>query len=674
MHNQDKHEGTPLASQSSQSGGALKRKIISQQTADKTEENASKKFNQQESGEDSSVLEHSELPSQLASPSAEPLPRPKAVNRKRVSMTPFSQVIQSQESQPSKINETASVDNESFPSNLASPDMIVSQRPAKKSRISTSAFSKTIESQRAVGKSVSKASNAADDSSLDSTDIPLSLESPVIKTRPGPKSSKKRMSSLGLQEALTSQHQSSNVNKSAVSTPEPISTNTTIVPDALDSPVNLTTEVRPLNKQRKRMSTTAFRQIIEQRTVGNLPSKSPLKKVSVTETVSTSSHYNTTKEPGTPSKRASTFIVEKFVVDEPEKRKSGRTRSSRSFTSTQEYAGQDAVEEQRSADIEEMESPQERSLLKQPPVGTQSTNEPPTNVVEETIMKTQTSQAKRTVSPENIEQYLSFSDDEITNQSNAKDLIVEFTAQEIQQHSRKEGRKSEAENPIPEVVIDKPAEIADEDQVIAESPEGLEFTKNQSIVFKRNSARRVDKSTIADTTVNTVALPDIDSPEDFAPTASSTQLVKKKPLPAGDTTVIEELLNENQRGIANRNLSTTSAKSSQSGREDNLSISDIPSKLNSPEEIKRDRLRAGPASTKKRVSTSDFFAVLNQNVLPPPRLETPGKSFGAPQVSLPQPETVSEAPQETKSLQVEPVQPERTPSAASSATERLNAG
>lgn len=623
MYLQDAHDGTPLASQSSQPGVALKRKILD----NGPEDNPAKKPSQQESGlldEDNSILGLSELPSQLGSPSIEPLARPKVASRRKVSTSTFSQVIQSQESQTKKIDETKSLDDESFPSALGSPDAVISQRPGKKSRISISTFSKTIEARKVMEKSVTKSSTATEDLSHESTDIPISLESPVINYRPGPKSSKKRVSSTSFQDTL--QDKRSNASNSAQpSSAEHVSVNTT-VPDTLDSPTNMPTDRRLLNKQRKKISLTAFSQVIEKRT-DSVP-------VKPTRTSESGSSYSSTPKNQT----------------------------------SDQY-----ISEDDSPEIKEIESPQEIYSSREPSVHVtefQSQQAPTTTkVVEETVVGNRSSPND----VEDFEHYLSLSDDDINNQPNSKNKIAEFTALQVQQPSAQE-RRSPTGNTDPKGSRStrSNSKIAVMEEVFGASDDDeLKFTADTSIAFKRTYSHPKDKTATMETLENLVGIPDIGSPEDFAPTASSTQLVKRKPPAPVDQTVMEELLSENQRSIPKKKLSQTPAKTDRPEKDDGMSTSDIPSKLNSPEEVKRDRHRPGPASSKKRVSMTQFMAALDQRSVVPPQFETPQKPSSAPQTTpVLVSEVVLQPPIEsvTESLQVSKVLPRRSLRASTSSS------
>ena len=179
------------------------------------QENASKRHLSEESymiAEDS-ISGISEVPSQLASPSSITLIPPMQIVKvnKRISMTAFTQAIQSQPSQSSKHNSkmTSFIDDSSIPSALASPDEALSQRPRKgMSRVSMSAFAETLGRKRQV--KVSQASStAADSSELESSGIPSNLESPdyVTSQRPGVDKIRRRVSSSGFKKILEKSQQ-----------------------------------------------------------------------------------------------------------------------------------------------------------------------------------------------------------------------------------------------------------------------------------------------------------------------------------------------------------------------------------------------------------------------------------------------------------------------------------
>lgn len=204
MSSNESKSGTPLAgsSQSSQLGAVgLKRKLDEHESLDK---NLSKKINLEESHqfEEDSIPSLSELPSQLPSPSVVVPARPGMKSKRRMSMTAFTQAILSQESQPSQKKENSDFFDESsgIPSALGSPDQTISQRPKKtKTRMSVSAFTETLKDKKS--KNISMPAEISDS---ESSEIPSTLDSPEVVTsqRPLTGKEKRRVSSTGFKKIL----------------------------------------------------------------------------------------------------------------------------------------------------------------------------------------------------------------------------------------------------------------------------------------------------------------------------------------------------------------------------------------------------------------------------------------------------------------------------------------
>ena len=181
----------------------MKRKLTQKEDA----ENTSKKSHlevtdpyQEESG-------LSEVPSQLGSPSMNVPTRPIKKKDKRMSMTAFTQAL-SQEPQESLQEAHSGLIDESsgIPSALESPEQVLSQRPGKsKNRTSMSAFKETLRKGKPFGKiDIGESSTSGGSSRLDNSDIPSNLQSPdfITSQRPLTVKDRKRISSTGYQQIL----------------------------------------------------------------------------------------------------------------------------------------------------------------------------------------------------------------------------------------------------------------------------------------------------------------------------------------------------------------------------------------------------------------------------------------------------------------------------------------
>lgn len=165
------HEGTPAAaSQGSHRSGYLKRKLVGH---DQSVGNVSKR-SMVEIPEQllESILNDTELPSDVGSPSVI-IPRHNLANRRRVSTTAFSQVIQSQESEP--VQEEANNDSDStIPSEMATPEIARPIRHVAQSRkrVSTSVFKQTLDNQAQREEAQNRASDQDESDSNLPSDVP----------------------------------------------------------------------------------------------------------------------------------------------------------------------------------------------------------------------------------------------------------------------------------------------------------------------------------------------------------------------------------------------------------------------------------------------------------------------------------------------------------------------
>ena len=550
-------DATPLAG-SSQNSQRNKRKLADPEDA---HQNASKRNYVDESNilqRSDSIFDQSEFPSQLASPSVVIPPRPNKKNKKRISTTQFMEVIQSQTSQIKEVESTNDLGESSIPSILGSPDEVLLQRPERqKKRISMSAFSRTLGKKTSQEVLEDAPHSLTDSSSMESSGIPSNLESPDYITSQQPAKFKKRVSSTGFRKIFDNSNVTQNQDKKE--SPEQSSQENSNISE-MENPVLISTHLGS-NKTNKKIS-TSFDKILHK------------------------------EEPQ----------IVNADVDLQEK------TSHPSFN----------VSTLRS-------SMEKRSSVTASALGL--SDPPATHTIEETNFQNPNIPSLQPifVSDDNssLDQYLSRSGEESTSDSLAN--TVEFTV-------RSDEPAPAIETSLPTVAPEGVTEILRENMVqrtpirekrvstvSTEQARSSDVYLDSTVALKQRESAEVQSkshrfeidSDLSDSDSN---MPGLESPRAFSPIASSTQLIRRQPSMV-DTTVTAKTTIEEQPETAARisepSLSSPQKEISVDNSSSSDFASDIPSRLESPSDYKEYR-RPGPSVSKKRISTTGFIAALSQ--------------------------------------------------------------
>lgn len=566
-------DATPLAG-SSQNSQRNKRKLTEPEDS---QQSATKRNYVDESDilqSSDFMFDQSEFPSQLASPSVVIPPRPN-LKKKRMSTTEFTQAIQSQASTQSKEEDITDVTGESsIPSALGSPEEVLSQRPERQNkRFSTSAFTKTLGKKPVQEVLIGAIPSASDSSDLNSTGIPSNLESPDYASSQQPGKLRRRVSSTGFKNILKKPQVEQDRDKSNESSEK--SNQEDVNNSEVESPVLISTKRLG---SKKRVSTTSFNKILELKPqdLKNAEDE-PQEKIS-------NPSFNVSRLRGSMGKRS-------FMAA--------------SALELLEFPATQTVEETK---LEDRNAPSLQPLL---------------------------------LSDDNsdLEQYLSRSDEEKTADSLAN--IVEFTA-----------KVDEPSAPATSAIADEGKEASTIEAMVEQlthsrdkrlstaSTEPVQSTNldlDSTVKVKRiESAEILSKS--SDTDLSDTDMPGLESPQAFSPIASSTQLMKRRPSVI-DATATEEPLEVLQPGTttkeSNQSPASSQKEKSVGSSSSSLSTSEIPSKLDSPADYKEYR-RPGPSASKRRISTTGFVAALSQKsahtVLPESSLKalSPGSMTQTP--------------------------------------------
>ena len=546
-------DGTPLAG-SSQNSQRNKRKLAD---LGDSQQNASKKKSVDESNilPSDSILDQSEFPSQLESPSVNIPPRPKKANKKRMSTTQFTEAIESQTSQRKEVD---SADGESsIPSTLGSPDEVLLQRPERpKKRISMSALSRTFGKKASQDVLDGAPNSSADSSSAESSGIPANLESPDYITSQQPAKSKKRVSSTGFRKVFDNPNVITEQQDKRESPEQSSQGNSNL--SEMESPVLISAH-RLDSKKTKKLLTTSFDKILQVEPQNVNAAVEQQEK-------SCNPSFNVSTLRSSKGKRSSMAASAHGAPDPP----ATQTIEETQFEDPNIPSSQPVlVSDDNNSDIDDYLS---RS-------GEENTSDSLPNIVEFTSRVDEPAPAietsRRTVAPE---------------------ALIETPRENIRQHTPIRDKEMSTASTVP----------ARSKNVYLESTVKLKQHESAQVQSKSHGT----DSDLSDSDSDMQVL---ESPTAFSPIASSTQFITRQPsmidTTATDGTEVKEQTGTAARksgpSISSRQMTNIDSSSS------NASASDIPSKLESPSDYKEYR-RPGPLSSKKRISTTGFVAALSQ--------------------------------------------------------------
>ena len=541
-----------MASQSS-SQVALKRKLVGN--------NSASKRRLIEKDVLDSLLDGSEdTPSNVVSPSVVKPPRPDAKSRKNVPNTAFTKVIQHHKSQASKEQEvpSESFGDSTLPSGMESP-VALQRKPLLRSgkRVPTSPFHQAFENSKVRQGMLVGGNAAANESSTEDSNLPSDIESPEkeVATCPGLRSNKKIMPSTAYNQVLEQQKP----NDSSSSNNEEFEDSESL-PSNVPSP-DVGAVARKDAKFKKRAPSAGFKQVL-----ANLP--------------------NSTQE-----------------LERPQSSSSTRSNSRESGRNSQKHISK--VEEHLE---KSQQNAQEISQVRRSLRLRQSESESPStiHVIEETRLSPPKELNQRPIvsSPtEDIEPYLSLSEED--------DEAIKIDEYSFVENEQPPPPENSASLSFP----DKTGS-AEEVNIVEEISPRVNATAepiaNQPKIHRTFANPRVSKSDTSET--NELELP---SAEDFPPPfASSTQLVKKVTTKATDDDDTEEEKSLTEAAtipaVVGGNQPANTSQKGNTDLSDSMSNSGLPSQLDSPMEMNTRRRPVPPVSSKKRVSMTEFLAVLEQ--------------------------------------------------------------
>lgn len=466
--------------------------------------------------------------------------------------------------------------------------------------VSITPFMDVIQSQ---GSQKSKEPEEHSDSTL-----PSSMESPVISQRQLPTKSKRRVSGSVFQAAIQKARQT------GISAAEISSDDDSSIPSHIESPEN-TAATRPGLKPKTRMSTNPFDKVLAKKNVtdGDQPHHSSEEEFEDSESfpsnVPSPEIGNARKDPQTKKRPSSTGFkkalanlpnVDEQIVEKPQSSSSTRSKSAEPQNAVAVELGQSQqiVNETSSVRRSRRLHPSESLTPPLPPSTVKVVEETqlsPKEILTQMPSPSSTGEVEQYVTPENIVQYSLSDEDEAVEIDEFSEVGNEQQPPPGQENSASLSFSNRTGNATGDGVADVEEEISPKIATAAES------NANQPTFQRTFATTRVSNS-------------DVSEVEDFSPFASSTQLVKKVATENlsdedEDDSITEAATIPTLAKPAVQNQLTQKENSIHSDSDD-LSMSELPSQLDSPAETNI-RHRPRLASSKKNVSMTEFLAVLN---------------------------------------------------------------
>ncbi|EFX86310.1 hypothetical protein DAPPUDRAFT_308521 [Daphnia pulex] len=460
--------------------------------------------------QDDSVFDNPEFPSRLESPSLVVQPIPTQKNKKRLSVSAYSKAFQSQQSQV--VNTSDDLGELNIPSDLGSPDKLLSRRPLKSKKLtSTSMFQETLDGEKMQTTLKTSIASRLEESDLESSGIPSNLETPEYGSSQSrhinkPKS---RVSTTPFKKILENQQEQDSEGS----------------PSSLKSPEKKQKVSRLDNKSITRMSTTTFKKMLEdqqEQDYEEIPSslESPAKKQEVSRLVnkSKSRMSTTTFKKMLEDQQEQDYEEIPSSLESPAKKQEVSRLDNKSKTRMSTTTFKKMLEDQQEQDYEEIPSSLESPAKKQEV----------SRLVNKSKSRMSTRVTKKTLEDE--------------KEQDSVEIPSALESPEKMQQINRLVEKSETR--MSTTAFNKALQSQKEQ-------DPGEMKKSKTLLETPTKASDSDLSDDSD-------MPELESSDDFSPSTSSTQIIKSKHLMIGPTGT------ERGKGTVSRTSSRASNKSSSS--------------------------------------------------------------------------------------------------------------